>query len=248
MSVELECAGLKGGLQPGDKLAAEDTAEHFDGKKEGAARGDPAGVVRSETAGGQHAVDMRMMLQSLVPGMEHAEEADLGSQVAWIAGDLQQGFSTGAKEQVVDQPFVLQCERSQFPRQREDDVHVAGGQQLPFPRLEPAQAGIALALGTMPVATRVVRDGGISAVRALIAMSAQRGGAATSNGQQNLLMLPGDPAATALNKRLPRTTNDVGHLQRRPVHALGVGSPCSRIVSASSGLPVALRCRRERCR
>ena len=117
----------EGVLEPGDKLAAEDTAEHFDGKKERSARGDPAGVIRSETAGGHHAVDMGMMLQSLVPGMEHAEEADLGSEVAWIAGDLQQGLSTGVKQQVVDQPFVLQRERSQFPRQREDDVHVAAG-------------------------------------------------------------------------------------------------------------------------
>ena len=117
-------------------------------------------MIRSETAGGNHAVDMGMMLQSLIPGMEHAEEADLGTEVAGIAGDLQQGLSAGVKQQVVDQPFVLQCERSQFPRQGEDDVHVAGGQQLPFPRLEPAQAGVALALGAMPVSARVVRDGG----------------------------------------------------------------------------------------
>src|SRR5579864_7476766 len=117
-------------------------------------------------------MDMRMMLQPLVPGMEHAEEADLGSQVAWIAGDFQQSCSTGAKEQVVDQPSVLQRERAQFLRQREVDVHVADGQQLPFPRLEPMQACIALTLGTVPIATRVVRDDGISAVRAVIAMPA----------------------------------------------------------------------------
>ena len=43
--MELECAGMKGGLESGDKLAAEDTAEHFDGKEEGAAGGDPAGVI-----------------------------------------------------------------------------------------------------------------------------------------------------------------------------------------------------------
>ena len=142
MSAELECAGVKGGLESGDKLAAEDTTEHFDGKEEGSARGDPAGVVRSETAGGQHAVDMGMMLQSLVPGMEHAEEADLGSKMPGIASDLQQSCSTGVKQQVVDQPFILQCERSQFPRQGEDEVHIAGRQQLSFPRLEPAQAGV----------------------------------------------------------------------------------------------------------
>ena len=73
-------------------------------------QGDPAGAIRSETAGGQHAVDMGMMLQSLVPGMEHAEETDLGSKVPGIAGDLQQSCSTGVEQQVIDQPFILQGE------------------------------------------------------------------------------------------------------------------------------------------
>ena len=123
---------MKGGLESGDKLAAKDTAEHFDGQEEGAARGDPAGVIRSEAAGGQHAVNMGMMLQSLVPGVEHAEEADLGSKVPGIASDLQQSCGAGVEQQVVDQPFVLQCQRSQFTRQGEDDMDVAGGQQLPF--------------------------------------------------------------------------------------------------------------------
>jgi len=72
-------------------------------------------------------VDVRMMLQSLVPSVEHAEEANLGSKVPGIASDLQQRCSAGVKQQVVDQPFILQCERSEFPWQGEDDVHVAGG-------------------------------------------------------------------------------------------------------------------------
>ena len=58
--MELECPGLKSSLESGDKLTAEDTAEHFDGKEERAAGGDPAGVIWSEAAGGHHAVDMRM--------------------------------------------------------------------------------------------------------------------------------------------------------------------------------------------
>src|SRR5271156_1320855 len=114
--------------------------------------------------------------------------------------------------------------------------------------MEPAKARVALALGTVPAAARVVRDGGMSAVHALIAMSTQRSGAATRDGQQHLFVLSVDPLATALNEGLPGTTNDVGHLQRRQVHALCVGSPFPRMGSASSGLPVALRCRRERCR
>ena len=110
--------GLKGGRESGDKLAAEDTAKHFDGKEEGAARGDPAGAVRSEAAGGEHAVDMRMMLQSLVPGMEHAEEADLCTEVTGIASDLQQGCSAGVKQQVVDQHV--------YSARRAERVPVAG--------------------------------------------------------------------------------------------------------------------------
>ena len=49
-----------------------------------AAGGNPAGVIWCEAASGKHAVDMGMMLQSLVPGMEHTEEADLGSKVPRI--------------------------------------------------------------------------------------------------------------------------------------------------------------------
>jgi hypothetical protein len=35
----------------------------------------PRELIRSDAAGGKHAVEMGMMLQSLVPSMEHAEEA-----------------------------------------------------------------------------------------------------------------------------------------------------------------------------
>ena len=164
VAAKLEGAFVEGGSKSGDELAAEDTAEYLDGEKEGATSGYPTGMIRSETAGGQHAVDMRMMLQSLVPGMEHAEEADLGSKVPGIACDLQQSFGAGVKQQVVDQSLVLQCERSKFPRECEDGMHVARGQQFAFPRLEPAQAGVALAPWAMAVSARVIRDGRMSAV------------------------------------------------------------------------------------
>jgi len=71
---------------------------------------------------------VRMKLQSLIPAMKHTEETDLGSQMARIANDLKQGLSAGMKEQVVNEPLVLQCQRGQFSRQREDGMDVAGGQ------------------------------------------------------------------------------------------------------------------------
>src|ERR1017187_3717267 len=107
VAVELEQASMEGAAKSGDELASEDTAEHADGQKEGAPGGDPAGVIRSEAAGGKYAVDMGMKLQALIPAMEHAEEADLGAKMPGIASDLKQGLGAGVKEQVVDEPLVL---------------------------------------------------------------------------------------------------------------------------------------------
>ena len=155
-AVELQCAGMKGGREPGDELAAEHAAEHLDRKEEAAGRTDPSGVVRREPASSQDTVSMRMKLQSLIPRMQDAEEADLRSQMIWVAGHLQQRLRTGVKQQVEDHLLVLQRHWRQFARQGEYRVDVASGQKFPFPRREPAQAGVALAPRTMPIATRVI--------------------------------------------------------------------------------------------
>ena len=64
-------------------------------------------MIRSKAAGGDHAVDMRMKLQALIPGVEHAEEANLGAKMPRVTSNLEQCLGTGVKEQVVDQPLVL---------------------------------------------------------------------------------------------------------------------------------------------
>ena len=192
---------------------------------------------------------MRMKLQALVPAMEHAEETDLGTEMPWIAGDFKQSLCTGVEEQVVDEPLVLQCEGSQFPRQREDGMYVASGQKLAFARLEPASARVALTPRAVPVSAGVVGDPGrMSAAGAAVAMSAQRGGSAARDGQQHLLVLPVDPLAAAFHKCLSSTANNVGHLHERPVVQLCLLPPCEENMRASSGLAVALRCRWDRCR
>jgi len=134
-----------------DELAAEDTAEHTDGQEEGAPGRDPVRAVWSETAGCNDAVDVRMKLQSLIPAVKHAEEADLGTEVPWITSDFKQGLSAGVKEQVIDEPLVLQCKRGQFPRQSEHSMDVGSGQQFPLARLEPASARVALASWAMAI-------------------------------------------------------------------------------------------------
>jgi len=86
VAVELKLASMEGVAESSDELAAKDTAQYADGKKEGTPGGDPAGMVRGKAAGGNDAVDMGMKLQALIPAVEHAEESDLGSEVPRVGG------------------------------------------------------------------------------------------------------------------------------------------------------------------
>src|SRR5271166_411411 len=183
IAIEAELPLAAGALQRSHELAAKNPAQHCDGKKERVAGVDPVGVVLRESTGGDHAMDMGMRLEPLIPGVQHAEETDLGAQVSGIASHFEQGCGAGVEQQVVDELLVLQGEVCQFSRQRENDVHVGGGQQLALTCLQPAVAGIALALWAMPVSARVVGDGGrLSAAGTAIAVSAERSGTASGDG------------------------------------------------------------------
>src|ERR1700726_2835805 len=153
-----------------------------------------AGVIAGDSAGGNDTVDMGVKLEFLVPGMEHAEEADLGSEMGGIARDLQQGFGAGPKQQTIDDFLVLQSQRSQLRRQGEDDMDVGRGQQFTTTRRDPAFTRTGLTLRAVPVATRVVGDGGtMSAVGALIDMAAEGSGATACDSQQDLEVGPAEP-------------------------------------------------------
>ena len=112
-------------------------------------------MVRSQSAGWNDAVNVGMMLELLIPGVQNAEESDLRAQMFWVAGDLKQCLRTGLKQEAVDLAFVLQRQRRKLPRQGEDHVDIAGGQQFFPPRFEPAITCIGLAFWTMPVSARV---------------------------------------------------------------------------------------------
>jgi hypothetical protein len=96
--VEAESAVVEGPFESGDKLATEDPTHHFEGEKEAKARGDPAPVIGGETASRNHTTQMGVMLEFLSPGMEHAEEADFGAEMAGIARHFDQRFGTGPEQ------------------------------------------------------------------------------------------------------------------------------------------------------
>src|SRR5437016_12808810 len=130
-----------------------------------------------------------MQKQVLSPSVQDADHADLGAQVFAIDSDFQQGMSAGGEQQVVEQTRVLQGQHIEFVRHSEHDMEVAGGQEFSLAGRQPALAGLGLALGAVPVSARVVGDGLMTAVRAGIAMTAQRCGAAALNGAKGFELL-----------------------------------------------------------
>ena len=85
----------------------------------------PPCMIWCDSSTGNDAVDMGMKQQVLSPRVENPKEANLGSKMLRIACDLQQRFSDGAKQQVVQLDLVLQHDGMQVMRQCEDDVEIA---------------------------------------------------------------------------------------------------------------------------
>src|ERR1700676_3660550 len=127
--------------------------------------------------------------------MQDAEEPNLGAEMFGIGGDLEQSLGAGAKQKAVDFRLVLQRQRSQLMRQCEDNMDVRHGQKVPATRVEPAVAGVGLALRTMPVAARIVGDGLIAATGALVHVSAERCRSTAQDSGEHLDVEPGQPLA-----------------------------------------------------
>src|SRR6202030_1749255 len=105
-------------------------------------------------------------------------------------------------------------------RQREDHMHVLRRKKFLATLFEPTFASARLTLRAVPISTGVVGDGAMSAARALIEMSAEHGRATLRNGQQHFDVLPADPLTASFDECVSRSANQIGHLERWPVHLL----------------------------
>src|ERR1039457_347357 len=77
------------------ELASDHSFEYVNRQEEILLRVDPPRMVPRQPAGGNHTMNVRMMLEFLVPGVEDAEEPDLGAETLRIAGDLKQRLGAG---------------------------------------------------------------------------------------------------------------------------------------------------------
>ena len=93
----------------------------------------------------------------------------------------------------------------------------------------------------------------MAASRTTIPMAAQRGRAATLDGVEHTQVQPRQPGPVLLDEAPLVLSDDIGHLERWPVHRL-----CNfresftlsglETLIVSKGLATAVKCFRERCR
>jgi hypothetical protein len=149
-----------------------------------------------------------MKLEFLIPGVEHAKEADLSPEMSGIASDFEKSFCAGTKQQTIDHLLVLQGQCSQVRRQSKDDMDVGRGQQFVATCRDPAFAGAGLTLRTVAIAATIVRDGGtMSATDAFIDVTAESGGATARDREQNFDMGPANPGSIALDESTSCSAN-----------------------------------------
>jgi hypothetical protein len=97
VSLETELAVTEGLLESVDKLSTKDLTQHLTGKKVPLGCGNPVAVIERQATGGNHAMDMRVGTELLIPGVKNAEKADLGTEMFGIASDFEKSFRAGAK-------------------------------------------------------------------------------------------------------------------------------------------------------
>src|ERR1700686_362808 len=75
-------------------------------------------------------VNVRMRLQSLSPGVQDAEKADLGTEMLWVRGNFQQTGSSGIEQESEQCLLVLPDQRGEQVRNAEDEMKIVHRQQF----------------------------------------------------------------------------------------------------------------------
>ena len=128
-----------------------------------------------------------MVAQGLTPGVEDGSDPQLGLEV--VMPEVQQGGRGTGKQEVIEPLLVVLDEWVQGMGQREHDMKIGDGQQVFGLSLHPLGPLESLASRTVPVATGMGHEVGLSAMGTLVLMAAQRGCAAGGNSSKHFPMM-----------------------------------------------------------
>ncbi len=105
---------------------------------------------------GHDAMDVRMMMEILAPGMKHGDEPNLGAEVGGIGRDSSQRLGRRFEQDRIDRRFVLESDLRHRRRQREHDMEVRHRQQFGLSCGKPLRPSSTLALRAMPITAGII--------------------------------------------------------------------------------------------
>ena len=106
-AVKLEFFLVVGVSESGHKKPAIESRENAYREKELVAPRDPTLSIESNSAPRNDAVNVRMSLQVLAPGMQNGKEPDFGAKMLGVGGDLHQSLGRGVEQHIVEQAGIL---------------------------------------------------------------------------------------------------------------------------------------------
>ena len=209
-------------LQAGEKLVPKPATEHAMVDQIGlvastartSSRLHPTLAVSRGPAAGDHGVDVGMVVQPLIPGVQHQQGRRLA--ILFHLQHVAEGLPGGVKQQPVGRTAMAQHQRLEFLREREHDLKVRDPRQDQLGRLvQPVGSPTATAQRTVTVAARVVDLTAMVTLRALVGVPAQGRRAAQRQLGQHALHLGNRLCAETLQIRRRVFPQQVDHAERR---------------------------------
>jgi len=136
-----------------EEFGAKNDAERMNVKQEVGSCRNPPRTVEGKCAAGDQTMQVKVIQQSLIPGMENGEETDLAFQMS--SSEISKGFRHRLEEDVEENLLVGEDQRIQFVRNSKDQMEVADRKKVRLLGLDPFMSGRRTTLGTMPVPARV---------------------------------------------------------------------------------------------
>ena len=116
-----------------------------------------AGVSRDPAAADQ-AMNMRVQVQLLGPGVQHRQHGDGAADVTWIAGEFDDRGGACLHQHAIAITLIGPQHFAQFGGHGDGDVEIRHRQHFRLPVLEPFLSLGSVTLGTASVATGVERE------------------------------------------------------------------------------------------
>jgi hypothetical protein len=162
---------------------------------------------------------MRMVQQVRSPTVEYGKEADFRAEVFRISGYDPQGFGRGSEENAINHFLILVGDGGNLFRYRKDDVKVLAIEKFGLAALDPLSAGQRLTLRTMAISARPVANALVTALVALLDLSAEGCRSAHLDRRHDAPLRRGHRRAMLLSILFTVATEDIRHFQLGAIHS-----------------------------